>query len=155
MPFPSTQTKDCREIDWLPGKVRHLKGPDKWAKIEKHILLFVTNLDYHTWIGVAVPWPVMADVLLASLVGSIRGMTESLFMLSVKCRCHRNLSPGSRNLLRAKRCVDDGCRIRTSSSSVGGERYRTAKCVCCIRRTRCLLDVELFRLASQHAGALL
>src|SRR5579859_5360242 len=51
----------------------------------------------------------MADVLLASLVGSIRGMTESLFgwarkrrMLPVKCRCHR-----------AKQCVDDGCRIRT------------------------------------------
>src|ERR1700734_839360 len=68
----------------------------------------------------------MADVLLASLVGSIRGMTESLFgwarkrrMLPVKCRCHRNLSPGSRNLLRAKRCIDDGCRIRTYSSSVG------------------------------------
>jgi hypothetical protein len=60
LPFPSTQTKDCR-------KVRHLKGPDKWAKIEKHIFLFV---DYHTWIGVAVPWPVMADVLLASLVGN-------------------------------------------------------------------------------------
>src|ERR1700734_2878557 len=74
----------------------------------------------------------MADVLLASLVGSIRGMTESLFgwarkrrMLPVKCRCHRNLSPGSRNLLRAKRCIDDGCRIRTYS---GGERYRTAEC---------------------------
>ena len=95
-------------------------------------------------------------VLLASLVGSIRGMTESLFgwvrkrrMLPVKCRCHRNLSPGSRNLLRAIRCVDDGCRIRTRGIALlnvrMNERHiRNASVkrerVCCTRRTRCLLD---------------